>query len=142
MPALQRCIEMPHAVPLISNPFRIQGTVFFLQDYGERAIIFLRVDTKNGMFVQSLDSWRKAFALHGEPGKIRVRKAMRVCVMLLDVQIAFIIKKTIEHKRCVPVSALMRQAEIRGIVICDKIVELQGEIIEGVAVTLVGVVPT
>ena len=86
VPAFQRGMEMPHAVPLIGDPSCIQGTVFFFQEHGDRAIIFFRIDTKYCLFVQPLDPWRKTFAVHGEGGKIRVRKAMRIGVVLLDVQ--------------------------------------------------------
>lgn len=89
---------MPHAIPLIGDPSWIQGTILFLQEYGERAIIFFRVDTKDGLLVQSFDPWRKAFAVHGEGSKIRVRNYMDKSRFAMQLRLIFSSTKIL---RCV-----------------------------------------
>ena len=60
---------------------------------------------------------------------------MRTGIVFLNIQIAFVVEQTVEHKRCVAVRALMREAVVRGVIVRHEIIELQGKVIEGVAVT-------
>ena len=54
---------------------------------------------------------------------------MRIGVVFLDVQITFTIKKAIQNERRITVATLMRQAEIRGKVVRDKVVNLERDLV-------------
>ena len=73
---------------------------------------------------------------YGEGGEVDLGIAVGVGVMLFDLELALVVKQTVEYEGSITVGALKRQAVEEGVVIGHKGVKLQGEVAESGAVGL------
>ncbi len=86
--------------------------------------------------MQPLDSGYKSFSEQSKSGKIDIGKTMGIRVVLFDLKIAFVVEQTIQNKRRVTVGTFVRQAKVRRKINGDEALELDGKVIERMAIGL------
>ena len=86
--------------------------------------------------LNSADARREAQAQHGEGGEVDLGIAVGVGVMLFNLELALVVKQTVQYKGSITVGTFNRQAVEGGVVIGREGVKLQGEVAESGAVGL------
>ena len=109
MAALQRCVELPHSVPLLGNSARINSMVGPVNQASKLPIVLAGIDAIDVLMLYAFDAWIKAPAQDGKRGEVQFRVTMRVRVMLLKLQVAFVIQQTVKH--ILSISAFMAAPE-------------------------------
>src|SRR5262249_16031762 len=78
----------------------------------------------------------EAQAQHGEGGEVDLGIAVGVGVTLFDLQLAFVVKQTVQYEGSITFGTFNWQAVEGGVVIGHEGVKLQGEVAESGAVSL------
>jgi len=86
--------------------------------------------------LDSSDARAEAQAQHGEGGEVDLGIAVGVGVMLFDLELALVVKQTVQFKGSITVGTFNRQAVEGGVIIGHEGVKLHGEVAESGAVGL------
>ena len=102
----------------------------------KRTVVVVGIDSIDALVLDSADPRAEAQAQYGEGGEVDLGIAVGVGIMLFDLELALVVKQTVQYKGSITVGALNRQAVEGGVVIGHESVKLQGEVAESGAVGL------
>ena len=130
MPLFQRGVEMPHTVPLLADPVKVNDVVFPFQKGGKRTVTPISIDAVDALFLNTTDARREASAQHGKSGKVNLGITVGIGEMLFDGQITFVIEKAIQDIGSVTVSTFDWDAAEGGVIVGNKRVKLESVILK------------
>jgi len=93
-------------------------------------VVAVGIDPVDALVLDSADARTETQAQHGEGGEVDLGIAVGVGVMLFDLELALVVKQTVQYKGSITVGAFNRQAVEGGVVIGHEGVKLQGEVAE------------
>src|ERR1700760_1662908 len=74
------------------------GSVSPAHNVSKLPVIHCGVDAIDVLVLYVLDAWAEPPAQHGECGEVQFRVAMRIRIMFLDLQVAFVVEKAVKHE--------------------------------------------
>ena len=125
----KRGIETTEPIPLVGDPSCVDLPIRSAHEAPEGAVV-TRVDPVEPLLLEAPNPRAEATAEHRERGKIDIGIAVGVRVVLLDLEVALVVKEPVQDGRRVPIRALDGRAEKRGVVVGDEAIELKREIAE------------
>ena len=137
----KRGVEMTESIPLVGDPSGVDLPILSAHEAPESAVV-ARVDPVEPLLLEAPNPRTEATSEHRERGKIDVGVAVGVRVVLLELEVALVVKEPVQDGRRVPIRALDGRAEEGGVVVGDEAVELKREIAEPRTVGLLQVSST
>ena len=107
---LERGVELTQAVPVLGDLLGVDGLVGAADQRCNRTVVAAGIDPVDALMLDSADARAKAQAQHGESGEVDLSIAMGVGVMLFDLELALVVKQTVQHKGGITVGTLNRDA--------------------------------
>ena len=127
---LQRSVELTHPVPLLGDHLGVKRPVGPVHQGSKGRIVPVDIQSVEALLLNASNAWAESLSQHCECSKVDLGVAVRVRVVLFEIQVAFVVKEPIEHEGGVEVGAFNRQVVERSIGVGDERVELKGEIAE------------
>jgi hypothetical protein len=118
---LERGVELTHAVPLLGDLLSVDGLVGAADQRCKRTVVAVGIDAVDALVLDSSDARAEAQTQHREGGEVDLGIAVGIGVMLFDLELALVVKQTIEYEGSITIGALNRQAIEGGVVIATKV---------------------
>ena len=83
---------------MVDNRLWIDSAVSPAHNVSKLSVIHCGVDAIDVLVLYVLDAWAEPPAQHGECGEVQFRVAMRIRIMFLDLQVAFVVEKAVKHE--------------------------------------------
>jgi hypothetical protein len=92
----ERGVELTHAVPLLGDLLGVDRLVGATDQRCKRTVVAVGIDPIDALVLHLTDARAEAQAQHGEGGEVDLGIAVGVGVMLFDLELALVVKQTIE----------------------------------------------
>ena len=119
MTCLERGVELTHAVPLLGDLLSVDGLVGAADQRCKQTIVVVVIDPVDALVLDSSDARAEAQAQHREGREVDLGIAVGVGIMLFDLELALVVKQTVQYKGSITVGALNRQA-VEGRVVRNR----------------------
>jgi len=96
----------------ISCNFILDSLVGAADQRCQRTVVAVGIDPVDALVLDSADARAEAQAQHGEGGEVDLGIAVGVGVMLFDLELALVVKQTVQYKGGITVGTLNRQAVV------------------------------
>jgi len=110
MAGFERGTELSHAVPSLGDLPGVDSLVGATDQRCKRTVVAVGIDPIDSLVLHPTDARAEAQAQHGEGGEVDLGIAVAVGVMLFDLELALVVKQTIQYEGSITIGALNRQA--------------------------------